>query len=360
MSVKSAYIHIPFCKTICSYCDFCKFLYNEKWVYSYLDALSFEIENNYNKDKLDTIYVGGGTPSSLNIKELKKLFNILKNFNLEEDYEFTIECNIEDITKEKLELFKKNKVNRISIGIQTFNKKFLKQINRDKNVDVVKNINLVKKYFDNINVDLMYAFENETLSDLKKDIDEFLKLNINHISCYSLIIEKNTKFYNDDVHNIDEDLDYEMYKLITDTLKKNGFIHYEISNYSKDGYKSRHNLTYWNNNQYYGFGVSASGYIDNKRYTNTKNIVRYNMFENKKEEEILKEEDKMMYEMILNLRKMEGVNKKSFYDKYTKNIEDVFDIKKLLLDKYLIDDGDKIYINEKYLYISNEILINFI
>ena len=151
-----------------------------------------------------------------------------------------------------------------------------------------------------------------------------------------------------------------MYKLITDTLKKNGFIHYEISNYSKDGYKSRHNLTYWNNNQYYGFGVSASGYIDNKRYTNTKNIVKYNMFENKKEEEILKEEDKMMYEMILNLRKMEGVNKKSFYDKYNKNIEDVFDIKKLLLDKYLIDDGDKIYINEKYLYISNEILINFI
>ena len=304
--------------------------------------------------------MGGGTPSSLNIKELKKLFNILKNFNLEEDYEFTIECNIEDITKEKLELFKKNKVNRISVGIQTFNKKFLKQINRDKNVNVVKNINLVKKYFDNINVDLMYAFENETLSDLKKDIDEFLKLNINHISCYSLIIEKNTKFYNDDVHNIDEDLDYEMYKLITDTLKKNGFIHYEISNYSKDGYKSRHNLTYWNNNQYYGFGVSASGYIDNKKYTNKKNIVKYNMFENKKDEEILKKEDKMMYEMILNLRKMEGVNKKSFYDKYNKNIEDVFDIKKLLLDKYLIDDGDKIYINEKYLYISNEILINFI
>lgn len=358
--MKSVYIHIPFCKNICSYCDFCKFLYNDKWIDEYLNAIEYEIRTNYNGEIIKTIYIGGGTPSSLDIKYLDRLFEIIKIFKVTNNFEFTIECNIEDITEEKLKVFKINNVNRISIGVQTFNLKFLNYIGRNSDIDIVEKIKLAKKYFSNINIDLMYALPNQTLEDLKEDLNKFIKLDVNHISCYSLILEEHTKFYSDNIENIDEELDYEMYKLINSTLEKNGYKHYEISNYAKDNYESRHNLVYWNNEEYYGFGVGAAGYINDIRYTNTKNIVKYNSLENKKEIENLNLEDKMKYEMILGLRKMTGVNKNIFYKKYNKHIEEVFNIEDLINKDYLIDDGENIYINEKYIYLSNEILINFI
>ena len=191
--IKSCYIHIPFCKKICSYCDFCKNYYNELVVDNYLDNLKKEISKNYKNEVLDTLYIGGGTPSSLSKNNLNKLIYILKTFKLNQDYEYTFECNYEDINEELLDLLKNNKVNRISIGIQTFNDKFSKVLNRDINKkEMIEKINLTKKYFSNINIDLMYALPGESINDLKMDLEIIKKLDVTHISTYALIIEDHT------------------------------------------------------------------------------------------------------------------------------------------------------------------------
>ena len=357
--MKSVYIHIPFCNKICSYCDFTKIYYNKKYINDYLDTLEYEIKNNYQNELINTIYIGGGTPTSLDVDELSKLLNIIKIFKLNKEYEFTIECNIESLTKEKLKLFKKYNVNRLSIGIETFNDKFLKYLNRSHNKDqIFEIIDYAKELFDNINIDLIYGLKNQTLDDLKYDLDLFLKLDINHISTYSLIIEPHTKLYIDNESNIDEDLEYEMYKYICNTLKDNGYIHYEVSNFSKPGYESKHNLTYWNNNEYYGFGLGASGFINNIRYDNTKNIDKYLNKEFKYyKEEMTKRKNEENY-FILGLRKLKGVSISEFKKRYNEDIN--FNIEKFVSEGKLIIKDDYIFINEEYIYLSNEILINFI
>lgn len=358
--VKSAYIHIPFCNNICSYCDFCKLLYNKNFVKKYLDALKKEITNNYKNEILDTIYVGGGTPSSLSVSELNKLFSIIKIFKLSKDYEFTFEVNIEDITEEKLEKLKENKVNRLSVGIESFNDKYLKYLGRNYTSVIIKEkVELAKKYFDNINVDLMYALKNESLDDLEKDIDKILKLDIKHISCYSLIIEKNTKLYIDNTKYISDDLDSDMYDLIDKKLE-NKYHRYEVSNYSITSYESRHNLTYWKNNEYYGFGLGAAGYIDNIRYTNTRNLSKYISENYERQEEVLTKEDKIKYEFILGLRLANGINKDNFNKKYGININEIEVIKELINKELLIDDKINIYVPKKYFYVLNDILVNFV
>lgn len=358
--VKSAYIHIPFCNNICSYCDFCKLLYNKNFVKKYLDALEKEIINNYKNEILDTIYVGGGTPSSLSVSELNKLFSIIKIFKLSKEYEFTFEVNIEDITEEKLEILKGNKVNRLSIGIESFNDKYLKYLGRNYTSDIInEKVELAKKYFDNINVDLMYALKNESLNDLEEDIDKILKLDIKHISCYSLIIEKNTKLYIDNTKYISDDLDSDMYDLIDKKLE-NKYHRYEVSNYSITSYESRHNLTYWKNNEYYGFGLGAAGYIDNIRYTNTRNLSKYISGSYERQEEVLTKEDKIKYEFILGLRLTSGINKDNFNKKYGININEIEIIKELINKGLLIDDKINIYVPKKYFYVLNDILVNFV
>lgn len=358
--VKSAYIHIPFCNNICSYCDFCKLLYNKNFVKKYLDALEKEITNNYKNEILDTIYVGGGTPSSLSVSELNKLFSIIKIFKLSKEYEFTFEVNIEDITEEKLEILKENKVNRLSVGIESFNDKYLKYLGRNYTSDIInEKVELAKKYFDNINVDLMYALKNESLDDLEEDIDKILKLDIKHISCYSLIIEKNTKLYIDNTKYISDDLDSDMYNLIDKKLE-NKYHRYEVSNYSITSYESRHNLTYWKNNEYYGFGLGAAGYIDNIRYTNTRNLSKYISGSYERQEEVLTKEDKIKYEFILGLRLTSGINKDNFNKKCGININEIEIIKELINKGLLIDDKIKIYVPKKYFYVLNDILVNFV
>lgn len=360
--MKSVYIHIPFCSSICSYCDFSKFYYNEDWVNQYLEALNNEIDLNYKGEVLKTLYIGGGTPSCLNIEQLTKLFNIIKKFNLSTKVEFTFECNVENINKEKLEFLYKKGVNRLSIGVQTFNNDLLKILNRHHTKEeVIEKINLAKSIgFNNINVDLIYAIPKEDMNILKNDLDLFLSLNINHISTYSLIIEPNTKLYIDKFKNIDEDLDYEMYKYICTKLKENGYNHYEISNFAKDGYESSHNLTYWNNEEYYGFGLGASGYVNGIRYDNTKNLNKYLNKNYIYESHELELKETIENEFILGLRKVKGINKKIFQDKYNINIKDINHVKKLITDGKLLEDEDNIYINPKYLYTSNDILIEFL
>ena len=357
----SVYIHIPFCENICTYCAFTKFYYNEYRVTEYLDSLRYEIEENYKGELIKTIYIGGGTPSALSISELKILFDIINIFKLDKDVEFTIEVNPESITKEKLMLFKYNRVNRISMGVESTNNKSLKYLGRNYDFNTVRDkIKLIKSLgFNNINVDLMYALPSETLEDLEMDIDNILDLDITHISTYSLMIEEHTRLFINKEKNIDEEIDYEMYKLICNTLKENNYNHYEISNFSKKGYESKHNLVYWNNHEYYGFGLGASGYIENTRYTNTKILKEYidNSLKNK---EVLSIKDKISYELILGFRKIQGINKKDFFSKYKIDIHELYNIDKLLKNNDLKENKDYIYINYDKIYIENSILINFV
>ena len=357
----SAYIHIPFCDNICSYCDFCKRYNYDYLIDKYLNALKTDILDNYHGEKLKTIYIGGGTPSCLNFKELTKLMKIVKLLKLDNDYEFSFECNPESITEEKLVLLKKNGVNRLSIGVESTNNKYLKYLGRNHDFNLVKDkIKLVKKYFNNINVDLIYALPNETMTDLKKDLKNILSLNINHISTYSLEIHDNTILGIRKTKSISEDLDSEMYKTICDYLKENGFNHYEISNFCIDNTYSRHNMVYWKNEEYYGFGLGASGYINGIRYDNTRSMYNY---VNKKRimcQEKLTKKDIISYELILGFRLIDGINKKCFYNKYHLNLIDQYNIKELIKCGLLIDDGFNIKIKYDKLYVENSILENFI
>lgn len=355
--MRSVYIHIPFCKSICSYCDFCKFLHEEVYASEYLNELSKEIDKYYDNDKIRTLYIGGGTPSVLSLNNLKKLFEITKKFDTSLLEEFTFEMNIDDITEEKLLLLKTNNVNRISIGIQSFNEINLKYLNRKhtKN-EIIKNINLAKNYFTNINVDLMFALPIETFSTLKKDVKEILKLDVPHISTYSLIIEQNTVLSHSKVKPIEEDLDYKMYSYILKELKKNNYNHYEVSNFAKEGYQSKHNLNYWENNEYYGFGLGAHGFISELRYENTRSFNTYLKGNYRFNELVLSKREDMENEVILGLRKLEGINIVDFFNKYKINIQEEFNITPLLKNGLLKIKDNNIYIPEEKIYIMNTIL----
>ena len=221
--MKNCYIHIPFCSKICSYCDFCKMFYNKKFVSNYLEALDREIYDVYRGEKLETIYIGGGTPSSLDIFELKTVFSTLEMLDRSSSCEFTIECNIENTDEEKIKLFSEVGINRISFGVESFNAKNLSLLERESSYEkVVELVSLCRKYgINNINVDLMYALPDEDIDVLRKDLEMILSLDVEHISTYSLIIEDHTILGINKVKNINEDLDYEMYEVICNILKKN-------------------------------------------------------------------------------------------------------------------------------------------
>lgn len=356
----SIYIHIPFCNSICTYCDFCKIFYNKKYINDYLNNLEQEIKVRYKSEIVNTIFIGGGTPSSLDDEELIKLMNIIEIFKLNDNYEFTVECNIESITENKLKIMKKYGVNRISIGVESFDNSIIKLLGRNHTKkDVYNKMGIVKRYFSNINIDLIYAAYDD-INILKSDIDCFLKLDIPHISTYSLIIEDNTMLKINGMKNIDEDIDYEMYKYIEDTLEKNNYIHYEISNYAKNGYQSKHNLVYWNNEEYYGFGLSSTSYINNERITNTKNLRKYLNGEYLDTSVYEDKDIRMENEIMLGLRKFDGINLDRFKDKFNVSLEDIYNIDNLVRNGYLIRDNNCIKIDKKYMYISNEIIVRIL
>lgn len=359
--VKSCYIHIPFCKSICSYCDFCKNYYNELIVSQYLNNLEKEIKINYKGEVLNTLYIGGGTPSGLSYNDLNKLFNIFKIFKLNNNYENTFECNYEDINEDLLVILKNNGVNRISIGIQTFNEKFSKVLNRkiDKK-EMLKKINLTKKFFSNINIDLMYAIPGEGIRELKKDLEIIKMLNVTHISTYALILEKHTNIKLTNEKEVSDSTQNQMYYTIVNFLKKLGYKHYEISNFSKEGYESKHNLAYWNNINYYGFGAGASGFLGKKRYDNTKSIFNYNKGITKIYEEYMKKSKLIKDEIMLGLRKIEGINVLNFEKKYHLRINEIFDVSYLINNKFLIFKNNYLFIPEKYLFVSNEIILKLL
>lgn len=360
--MESVYIHIPFCRSICSYCDFCKMLYNGSFVTQYLNALLKEIKDRYDGEEIKTLYIGGGTPSSLSIKDLKYLFEIVRQFNLTKLEEFTFECNLNDLNEELLQFLFDNGVNRLSIGIESFNEDKLKFMERFHSYQEACNIfKIIRNIgFTNVNVDLIYGIPGETLKDLKKDLELILKLNPNHISTYSLIVEDNTKIGINGVIPIPEELDASMYEEICDLLDVKKYEHYEVSNFALKGKKSKHNLKYWNNEEYYGFGLGASGYTNGVRYENTRSLTEYVKGNVRKKEEILSVEDKMYNELMLGFRKMEGINLKEFFIKYGVNMQEVFDLHEVLKNEELIVDGEYIYVNPEYIYVMNEILIKIL
>jgi oxygen-independent coproporphyrinogen-3 oxidase len=356
----SIYIHIPFCNSICTYCDFCKIFYNKKYINDYLNNLEQEIKVRYKSEIVNTIFIGGGTPSSLDDEELIRLMNIIEIFKLNDNYEFTVECNIESITENKLKIMKKYGVNRISIGVESFDNSIIKLLGRNHTKkDVYNKMKIVKRYFSNINIDLIYAAYDD-INILKSDIDCFLKLDIPHISTYSLIIEDNTMLKINGMKNIDEDIDYEMYKYIEDTLEKNNYIHYEISNYAKNGYQSKHNLVYWNNEEYYGFGLSSTSYINNERITNTKNLRKYLNGEYLDTSVYEDKDIRMENEIMLGLRKLDGIDLDRFKEKFNVSLEDIYNIDNLISEGYLVKEDNYIKINKKYMYISNEIIVRIL
>lgn len=356
------YVHIPFCLRKCYYCDFASYENMEKLIEPYINALCDEILKNseiLSQYKITTIYIGGGTPSYIDAKYIKQILDTLMLFTDKEFLkEVTIELNPNSVTKEKLEIYKNAGVNRLSIGLQSIYNDILKIIGRvHKLEDFEEALKIANDLsFDNVSLDLIYPLPNLSLEQFKKTVDYAISLkekNIKHISIYNLEVHENTKLaflLNEGyVSLVNEDTEYEMYKYLKDTLSQNGFYRYEISNYAINGYESKHNLKYWNQEQYLGFGSSASSFFGGKRYTNTKDIKEYIKRINKNE--ILYDECEeldllslMKEYVMLNLRKLEGLNKDNFKIKYQKEIYDIFAEEINELEKLGLLEENKKYI----------------
>ena len=308
--MKSLYIHIPFCKQKCLYCDFNSYSNADKLINDYVIALKKEIQS-YSFNAYKTIYFGGGTPSYINEKSIIELLNCVDYKKAEE---ITIEVNPGTVTKEKLKYYIENGINRLSIGLQATQESILKEIGRiHKLEDFEKTYAWAREVgFKNISVDLMFGLPNQKLKDVEESLDFIIKTNPEHVSCYSLILHENI------FKNLPEDEEErEMYYLIIDRLKEAGYEHYEISNFAKTGYESKHNLVYWNQGEYVGAGAGASSYIDNKRYTNVANINKYiENYEDRTIEEEQNEENKEREYIILKLRLIDGIDIKEMNEKF--------------------------------------------
>ena len=370
-NLTNLYIHIPFCDHICAYCDFYKRVAKKELITKYIIYLEKELILKKNLlNNINVIYIGGGTPSSIGIDNLQILFKILQKYiNFNNLIEFSIECNPKDISHELITLFKNNKVNRISLGIQSFNDEKLKLLNRNHNKKIaINSLKILNEMnFNNINIDIMYGLPNDNIDILIDDFSFLKQYNIKHVSCYSLILEPKTilyhKYLKGQFEIFDEDKEANLYYLIQNHLESLGYKQYEISNFSLPNYQCHYNLNTWDNNNYLGIGTSASYYIDNKRYTNIKNIDSY--FESLDhnnllyfEEEVENKESKMYEEIMLGLRKTTGININNFNNKYNCNIYEIYPNISFLLDnKFLsLDTNNNLFIPKDKLYISNTII----
>lgn len=371
---EALYIHIPFCSSICTYCDFYKMIAKDERKQKYISHLVKEAEmKKASFSALKTIFIGGGTPTCLPLNLLDYLLtNLQRLIDFKQIEEFTVEANPNDITPELAELLKSNGVNRISLGVQSFDEDKLKILGRKHSEkDVKKAFAILHAHgFTNINVDLIYGLKDDDFNKVKTDLVKAINYGATHISAYSLILEEKTilmKLHNEGkFERMDEDKEAELYQDLAAYLKKKGFIHYEISNFSRKNHQCKHNLTYWNNMNYIGIGANSSYYLGNTRYTNINNIDLYceGIASGKpvyREVNVLTPEEQMSEEMILGLRKIEGVNLSAFREKYGIDAIDAFPIIRNLINlKLLAVKKDNLFIPEKSLYLSNEVLINFI
>ncbi|MDR0199142.1 MAG: radical SAM family heme chaperone HemW [Streptococcaceae bacterium] len=369
MSAKAAYVHIPFCSQICYYCDFAKVLLEGQPVNDYLTALLAEWES-YDIQDLRTLYIGGGTPTTLTPKQMKRLLDgLTAHLDLSNLTEFTVEANPSDLTSELLRVLAESPVNRISLGVQTFDDALLKRIGRNHTSEEALSAltKLRTAGFANISMDLIYGLPRQTMDQVKSDVEKFLTLDLPHVSLYSLILEDHTRFMQLEragkLHLPDDDRVADMYDYILSELTAAGYAHYEISNFAKPDYESRHNLTYWANAEYYGIGAGASGYLDGVRYKNHGPIQHYiNAVDKKVSSEILSKNEIMSEEMWLGLRRASGVSVRNFEEKFSVKFDDVFP--KVLSDLTKTDlvrfDGDNLALSERGFMLGNEVFQKFL
>ena len=373
------YIHIPFCKQKCYYCDFISYANKEQYFDKYVQALIAEMSSflDNNDVEIETIYIGGGTPSIIDAKYIEKVMAKLQEKNaLITAKEITIEVNPGTVTEEKLKTYKKIGINRLSIGLQSTDNNILKTIGRIHSYeDFLNTYKLARNQgFGNINVDLMIGLPNQKISDIKSSLEKITELKPEHISVYSLIVEENTPI--EKMLNIgklelpDEELERNMYWYVKNVLELNGYKHYEISNFAKEGYESKHNLDCWNQKEYIGFGVAAHSYIDDVRFGNTGSIEEYlkncengefekNRIIDEVEKDVFSKEQEFM---LIGLRKIDGVSIQDFKNKFGENPIFVFknELSKLVDEGLVVVDFDSIRLTNKGLDLANLVWEEFV
>ena len=375
------YIHIPFCAKKCSYCDFISFENKDGLVDSYIKNLKKEIESfDFFEVNVTTIYLGGGTPSYIEGKYIVSILEFLKeklvnNKTSWKDIEITIEVNPGTVTKEKLKKYKEAGVNRLSIGLQSTNDKLLEQIGRIHTYeDFLNTYNMAKNTgFENINVDLMIALPNQNIKDIKESLEKIISLNPNHISVYSLIVEEGTLIFKlleeGKIKLPSDEEERRMYWYVKDFLELSGYNHYEISNFSKKGKESKHNLNCWNQEEYIGFGLAAHSYINGIRFCNISNLEEYieniNKCDFNKNKEIEERQTKLDTEkefMMLGFRKLEGVEISKFKEKFVENPIFLFrkELKRLVNEGLVEIDFNNIRLTNKGLDLANLVFEEFI
>lgn len=368
------YIHIPFCLRKCNYCDFVSFSDKYGYVDSYFSQLKNEINNLLSSKKdicFDTVYIGGGTPSSVDSKYICEIMSMISD-RLCESCEVTIEANPATVDPAKLTDYVSAGINRISIGVQSFSPRILESLGRLHSAEsALDAVRLAKNAgFKNINIDLMYGIPaigkhtEQTLSEWRDTVDIACSLGVNHISAYSLIIEEGTNVYKWGSSYIDDTIDREMFYYCKAKLEENGFEQYEISNFAKTGYESRHNIRYWKCDEYYGVGLCSASYVDGVRYKNTEDFSQYLLgkYADPEETAVLSEEDKMNEFMMLGFRMIEGPSPEDFRHRFGKEYIDVFsDELRYLSEKKLIEKKGKRYVlTLKGLDFANEIFREFV
>ncbi|MDO4534271.1 MAG: radical SAM family heme chaperone HemW [Clostridium perfringens] len=370
------YVHIPFCKQKCYYCDFASFSGKEHLQSDYIKALCKEIKETFKTLDtyiIDSIFIGGGTPSILDVSNMKDLFSEINKLNKSRDIEYSMECNPGSLNEEKLKVMKQFGINRISIGLQGVQNRLLKSIGRIHDFEDFKNnFNLAREYgFNNINVDLIFALPDQSLEEWKETLETICKMKPEHISAYSLIIEEGTAFYTlyekGKISLPEEDLERDMYNIGKKILKDNGYNQYEISNYSLKGKECRHNLKYWDMNEWIGVGSNSSSFIDSKRIKNISDIKKYIENINKDEmpyEEVIKntKKDSMEEFMFMGLRKIEGIDEKEFYLRFNETLDDIYKnvIKKYEKQELLARNKGRLYLTKKGMEVSNIIMADFL
>ena len=376
-AVRAAYIHIPFCSHICYYCDFNKVFIEGQPVDEYVDLLVREMQlraKSHSISPLETLYIGGGTPSTLTPKQLATLFEGIHHYlPLEKNCEFTMELNPDDRQMERLEVMKEYGVNRISMGVQSFNDELLKKIGRKHSKKtVLESIGNARKLgFENISIDLIFRLPQQTIQDFEDSLKIAMNLDLPHYSIYSLILEQKTVFYNlmrqGKLPLPTQDEEADMFQLAMDSMESFGRHHYEISNYALPGFESRHNLHYWKADEYLGFGAGAHGYLNQERYQNCGPIQHYlELLRNSQlpilQKDVLSKKSQIEEFMFLGLRKMSGVSNLEFKRRFGRNMNDIYqDIIEDLLEQELIQlTTEGIALTHKGKFLGNNVFQAFL
>ena len=382
---KGIYIHIPFCISKCIYCDFCSAPADDDTKERYVDALCAEIAHagkeavkNGDDRSISTIFFGGGTPSILLPQLFMKIMGVVRDaFAVAEDAEITVECNPGTLNTEKLTAYRSMGVNRLSIGLQSPDDRELKALGRIHTYEQFEESYYAAREagFDNINIDIMSAIPYQTVAGYQSNLEKIVKLNPEHISAYSLIVEEGTPLF-DMVERSDgkiipsEDEDRQMYALTKKILADAGYYRYEISNYARPGFECRHNISYWKRTDYIGFGVAAASllkkseyYPQSRRFTNTPDLEKYikNPIGNHSEEELLTQNDEMEEFMFLGLRMMDGISTESFEASFGRSFDEVYgDIAQRQIRQGLVKrEGGRIRLTDMGIDVSNTVMAEY-